>query len=135
MSESSGNAEPLELDEGTDLPGEPPPAPPVVATPEEHAAATDNVKELRGARTINGKATIGRTLSAAHMAAAQLHGWEAHKAATVEPFQLTREDYAAALKVAQEGGSPHAPALSPYAPQYQPASAAKPVAAFRKGRR
>lgn len=105
-----------------------------LATPEEHAAATGNVLELKSRRTIGG-ASLGSTYKPAHAAAAQLHGWEAHKAATVEPFKLTREAYVAALAAAMSGEDPHEDALSPYAPQRLPAPDTKQIPARRKVRR
>lgn len=108
---------------------------PELATPDEHAEATGNILQLKPRRVINGKFTISATPTAAHMAAAQLHGWVSHQAATVTPFTLTREDYVAALTAAQEGAAPHAPAVSPFAPNYDPVSAREPVAAARKARR
>ena len=100
-------------------------------TPEEHAEATGNVKMLKSRRSING-VSIGKTYSAGHAAAAQLHGWEAHKAATVEPFKLTREAYELAIVAALEGSEPYKDALSQFAPKRLPAPESKPAPAHRK---
>jgi len=99
------------------------------ATPEEHARETGNVLKLRSRRTING-VTLGETFTAGHMAAAQMHGWAAHKLATTDPMKLSQDDYLAAIEAALLGGEAHAPANSQFVPQMSAAPAVK-----RKARR
>lgn len=89
-----------------------------VATPEEHAQATGNTMATKGRRTINGSSGAV-AFSVAHMAAAQLHGWNAHAAATTEPFTLTRDAYEAALKCALEGKDAHTEACSRFVPKFE----------------
>lgn len=97
---------------------------PALATPEAHATATNNLLQLKGRRTVNG-AHSGTAFSAKHAAAAQLHGWNAHKQATTEELLISEADYLAALEVAHVGGEAHAPALSPFAPKYEAEEPAK----------
>ena len=96
-------------------------------TPEQWAAELGHV----GAQPKRGKTALripsGRSTPRSfgdwqHEAAAQLHGWRAHKDATVEPFLLSRAAYEAALKAASGPGKsgryePHRPACSPYLPE------------------
>lgn len=105
-----------------------------LASPEAHARATGNVIALRNRRTINGVGA-SETFTVKHQAAAQLHGWNAHKQATVVEFTLMRADYLAALEAAEKGEAPHADALSEYAPKTQPAEPVRIPAATRKARR
>lgn len=120
---------------------EKPPAPPdapvaveAPLTPDAHARETDNIIRLRAHRTINGSG-LTETFTVAHRAAAQVHGWEAHKQATTTELLLSRADYLAALQAAADGGEPHQAALSEYAPKTQPAEPKKIPAAQRKARR
>jgi len=103
-------------------------------TPESHARETGNVIRLRNHRTINGVG-MTETFTVAHRAAAQVHGWEAHKQATTSELLLSRSDYLAALKAAADGAVPHQAALSEFAPKTQPAETKKIPAAQRKARR
>jgi len=89
-----------------------------LATPEAHAEATNNLLQLKSRRTVNG-ASHGSAFSVNHAAAAQLHGWNAHKQATTGELLISEADYLAALEVAAVGGDAHAPALSPYAPKLE----------------
>lgn len=91
---------------------------PALATPEAHAEATNNLLQLKSRRTING-ASHGSAFSLKHAAAAQLHGWNAHKQATTEELLISEADYLAALEVAAVGGEPHAPAVSQFAPKFE----------------
>lgn len=104
-------------------------------TPEEHAEATGNTKRLRFQRAVGGTTPSGAVLSAAHMGAAALHGWELHKTATTEPLRITRDAYLAALEAANSGGAPHDEALSEFTPKLTATPEAKPVPARRKLRR
>jgi len=92
------------------------------ATPEEHARDTGNVRDYQESFKLNGSPGIKPAYTWQHAAAAQLHGWNAHKLHSAEPFTLTREAYSAALDAgatADERGhyTPHPGALSPFAPK------------------
>jgi hypothetical protein len=78
-----------------------------IRTPEAHAA-------VLGEAVIDPH-TNEIEYSAAHNAAAQMHGWEAHKIATTEAFTLQEGYYQAALVAALAGDVPYTSALSPYA--------------------
>jgi hypothetical protein len=65
-------------------------------TPEEHAQNAGNLVTTAGKAPSFGEER--QRYSWQHEAAAQLHGWEAHKLATVEPLKITRAAYDAALK-------------------------------------
>lgn len=67
-------------------------------TPEEHAANAGMLVDSKRAPAFGEER---QRFSWQHEAAAQLHGWEAHKLATVEPLKITREAYDAALKAAE----------------------------------
>ena len=64
-------------------------------TPEDHAV---NAGMLVNSTRAPAFGEERQRYSWQHEAAAQLHGWEAHKLATVEPLTITREAYDAALK-------------------------------------
>lgn len=64
-------------------------------TPEEHARNAGNLAGGGQAPTFGEER---QRYTWQHEAAAQLHGWEAHKLATVEPLKITRAAYDAALK-------------------------------------
>jgi hypothetical protein len=102
-------------------------------TPEAHARETGNVIPLKNRRTING---VGLTeaFTVEHQAAAQMHGWNAHKQATVTELLMSRAVYLAALE-ATANGLRHEAAVSEFAPKDQPAAERKPTAAQRKVRR
>jgi hypothetical protein len=102
-------------------------------TPEAHARETENVIRLRARRSIVGFEST-ETFTCAHQAAAQMHGWNAHKQATTAELLISRSDYLAALE-AVAAGVAHEAALSPYAPKTQSAEPKKLVAAQRKVRR
>lgn len=77
-----------------------------IRTPEAHAAVLGEADQ-----SIEGSIHY----SVAHNAAAQMHGWEAHKLATTEAFTLIEGAYQQALQAAMDGSAPFASALSPYA--------------------
>lgn len=104
-----------------------------LATPEAHARATGNVIPIKNRRTINGVG-LSETFTCEHAAAAQDHGWNAHKLATVAELRMSRADYLAALD-ATSNGTQHGAALSEFAPKTQQAEPAKLPAATRKARR
>jgi len=103
-----------------------------LATPHEHAVATGNTVTLRETIRLRGGVPGERTgYSAAHAAAARLHGWQAHEYHANEPIRITREAYLAALEAASKPDDqgvywPHAEALSPHAPAGTPDPAKRP---------
>lgn len=105
-----------------------PPEQPVKSSPpdglltlEELAEVTNNTKILHVRVALGGRTTKTRiAYSAAHRAAAALHGWDAHALHTTEPVRLTIEAYKAALETAMLGKEPHAEAVSKFAPKFKP---------------
>lgn len=85
-------------------------------TPEQLAEVSGETYRLRANVSVGQPCIGGVGYSPAHLAAAQLHGWTAHRMATSEAFTLTLEDYRAAL-AAVDTFQPHAPACSPYLPK------------------
>lgn len=83
-------------------------------TPEECAQLTGNTYPLRAAARLHLATSETVGYSAIHHAAAQLHGWNAHRQATSKPFMLTISYYRAALK-AVATMTQHPGALSEFA--------------------
>lgn len=86
------------------------------ASPLIHGRATGHVKE-NAVTTFNGKTATWR--SPAYRAAEVLHGWGAHELHTADPFEITFEDFNAALATASEADehgqyAPYVPALAPH---------------------
>jgi hypothetical protein len=85
---------------------------PELRRPDEWADATIGTRRSRVAILSVGGVARGPRRTAAHRAAAQLHGWVRHDQHSATPLLLSLEDYAAALESAGRG-EVHAPALSP----------------------
>jgi len=102
---------------------EPPPAP-AKPKPKKAGRLPVDVLAVRSGRVVElGNLASGRKVrrgDAAHQAAATLHGWRDHVAATGEQLSMTAEDYEAAVKAAsappqgKQALEPHKPALSPH---------------------
>lgn len=92
-------------------------------TPEEHARALGHAQDVQEPfRMGGGRPGMKQSFSWKHGAAAQLHGWNAHKLHSAEPFKISRADYEAALDAATDADgdgeyTPHPAALSEYAPK------------------
>lgn len=82
-------------------------------TPEQCAEVCGQTYRLRANVSVGQPSVGGVGYSPVHLAAAQLHGWAAHRMATTEPFLLTVDDYRAAL-AAVDSFQAHAPACSHY---------------------
>jgi len=92
----------------------------VELTLEELAEVTGDRYRLRPNLSFGGEIR-SHGFTSRHMAAAQLHGWNAHALATAEPMTLRLVDYRAALEAASPAtGNPtaHPAAVSKFAPKF-----------------
>jgi hypothetical protein len=91
-----------------------------VMKPADHARALGQTKKQKRFMVLAGEKKSYEALSAAHEAAAVLHGWAEHEHHTGKTIELSRSAYQGALNAAShfaEGTGdyvPHPAALSPF---------------------